>query len=291
VGGRRVPPPANFGLSISGRFGMEILRCLDCCLKVICHRSRYEFPVLAVSVMALFLLGNVLRSTLFALFAWLVTSPEHGAPQREQLRLAAWSLCWHGAAVGLALHSMQPMCTTADNKDDVELPEGLTRAGCEEAGHKYQPGLAPLLGPTLAPMQSLHSSWGTTTSSDEELSSGSNTLAAALLGQHGASDWPAQRVPIRVHALYIWQMGAVVERALGWALGDYTLHSITEGIEVVMLTTILGLAYTSGNACAAVAWICAPVASQRVIVDQLRFLKTHWKNAMAALCAAAYGAQ
>jgi len=226
----------------------------------------YEFPVLAVSVMALFLLGNVLRSTLFALFAWLVTSSEHGVQQREQLRLVAWSLCWHGAAVGLALHSMQPMCTTADNKDDVELPEGLTKAGCEVGGHKYQPGLAPLLGPALVPMHTLHGSW-VSTSADEEGSS-SNPLAAALLGQHGESEWPALRVPIRVHALFIWQMGAVVERALGWALGDYAF-SIMEGFDAAMLTTILGLAYTSGNACTAVAWICTSLSSLSVDNYQL----------------------
>lgn len=227
----------------------------------------YEFPVIAVAVMMLFLLGNVLRSTLLALLAWLVTSAEHGAPQREQLRLVGWSLCWHGAAAGLALHSMQPMCTTADNKDDVELPGGLTQVGCEEAGHKYQPGLAPLLGPALVPMHGLLSTWPGATGVDED--AGSNTLAGALLGQYGASEWPAQRVPIRVHALFIWQVGAVVERALGWALGDYTF-SVFAGVDTGLLAAFLALSYTSGNACTAVALICAPTPTLTLADNQLR---------------------
>ena len=135
------------------------------------------------------------------------------APGGERLRLSAWSLCWHTAAAGMALHALQPMCTTADNKDDVELPGGLTRAGCEADGHQYQPGLAPLLGPALVPLHSLHSSW--TSSEGDDDGGGGSSLAAALLGQHGAGEWPAPRVPIRVHAVFLWQAGAVLERR--WA--------------------------------------------------------------------------
>jgi hypothetical protein len=215
----------------------------------------YEFPVLAVAVTLLFVLGNLLRSTLLALLAWLATSPEHGAAQRERLRLSAWSLCWHTAAAGMALHALQPMCTTADNKDDVELPGGLTRAGCEADGHQYQPGLAPLLGPALVPLHSLHSSW-TSSEGDADGGGGGGSLAAALLGQHGAGEWPAPRVPIRVHALFLWQAGAVLERALGWALGDYPF-SLLAGLDAVAMAGFLALAYTSGNASTAVAVLCA----------------------------------
>lgn len=200
----------------------------------------YEFPVLAVAVAALFLLGNLLRATLFSLAAWLLTAPAHGAPRRERLRLDAWALCWHAFAAAIAMHAVQPMCTTEDNTDDVELPEGLSRVGCEAGGHTYQPGLSPLLGAVLVPAHS----WGVGGADGE-----GGSLAAVLLGQ---GEWPAQRVPIRVHALLLWQLAAVVERALGAALGDYPFRA-AQGLEAAAMVGFMCLAHATGNAAPGVA--------------------------------------
>ena len=103
---------------------------------------------------------------------------------------------------------MQPMCTTADNTDNVPQPDGPSRASCEAAGHVYNDGLSPLIGAAFCPIHS----WS---------AGAEGTLASVLLGGEEERAM-VRRVPVRVQALFVWQLAAIVERGIGWLTGDYT---------------------------------------------------------------------
>ena len=61
-----------------------------------------------------------------------------------------------------------------------------------------------------------------------------------------------RRVPVRVQALFVWQLAAIVERGIGWLTRDYKA-SLAAGLEALLCVGFLGGAYASGNAAPAVA--------------------------------------
>ena len=87
--------------------------------------AAYDLPMLFTTCLLLFLAGNALRPTVFALLGWLLAVPKVATdsseqPNRDRFTLEVWGFVCRILGVGLALVALSPLCISLCGPDAEE---------------------------------------------------------------------------------------------------------------------------------------------------------------------------